>query len=81
VFECFGAFRRFFSKLFDREHETLLCDTNGGLPRNGAVTPAYWVLVTVYGDDQDELRYLNDFVGKNRHIFSEKPAPTPCGGP
>jgi len=50
------------------------------LPLNGAVTPAYWVLVTVYGDDQDELRYLNDFVGKSRHIYSQKPPPTPCGG-
>jgi hypothetical protein len=49
------------------------------LPLNGAVTPAYWVLLTVYGDDQDELRYLKDFVGKNRNIYSEKPPPTPCG--
>lgn len=79
VFECFGAFRRFFSKLFGREHETLLCDTEGGLPLNGAVTPAYWVLLAIYGDDQDELRYINDFVGKNRHIYFEKPPPTPCG--
>jgi hypothetical protein len=45
VFECFGAFRRLFSKLFGYEHETLLCDTEGGLPLNGAVTPAYWMLV------------------------------------
>jgi len=36
-------------------------------------------VLTVYGDDQDELRYINDFVGKNRHIYSEKPPPTPCG--
>jgi hypothetical protein len=31
----------FFSKLFGGEHETLLCDTESGLPLNGAVTPAY----------------------------------------
>ncbi|MGB8637652.1 MAG: hypothetical protein WCD30_05900, partial [Pseudolabrys sp.] len=37
---------------------TLLCDTEGGLPLNGAVTPAYWVLVTEYGDDRDKLRRL-----------------------
>ncbi|MGB7691688.1 MAG: hypothetical protein WBM12_02270, partial [Pseudolabrys sp.] len=58
VFECFGAFRRFFSKLFGCEHKTLLCDTEGGLPLNGAVTPAYWVLFTEYGDDRDKLRRL-----------------------
>jgi hypothetical protein len=58
VFECFGAFRRFISKLFGREHETLLRDTERGLPLDGAVTPAYWVLLTRYGDDRDELRPL-----------------------
>ena len=92
VFECFGAFRRFFSKLFGCEHETLLCDTEGGLPLNGAVTPAYWMLVTVYGDDQDELRrlfsrfprlprlYLKSFRKEPAQApYSGKPPPTPCG--
>ena len=49
------------------------------LPLNGAVTPAYWVLLNLYGDDQDELRRLfrdfrdcfvfasNDFIEKRRH--------------
>ena len=89
VFECFGAFRRFFSKLFGREHETLLCDTEGGLPLNGAMTPAYWVLVAVYGDDQDELRrlfarfprlprlYLNDFRKEPAQAFISKSRPLP----
>jgi hypothetical protein len=93
VFKCFGAFRRFFSKLFGREHETLLCDTEGGLPLNGAMTPAYWVLLTIYGDDQDELRRrfarfqrlarlsLRCFPRKGpaREPYSKKPPPTPVG--
>jgi hypothetical protein len=79
MFECFGTFRRFFRNCLAANMRRSQYDTEGGLPLNGAVTPAYWVRVIVHGDDQDELRYLNDFVGKNRHIYSEKPPLPPCG--
>lgn len=46
-----------FSK-FGREHETFPCDTESGLPLIAAVTPAYWMLFTVHGDDQGKLRPL-----------------------
>jgi len=58
VFECFGAVRRCFSKLTGREHGTFLFDTEGGFAAQRAVAPAYWVLLTVYGDDQGKLRRL-----------------------
>lgn len=49
VFECFGVFRRFCSKLLGCEHGTLLRDTEGGCPLKGAVMSAYWVLLTYMG--------------------------------
>jgi hypothetical protein len=73
VFECFGACRRFCSKLLGCEHRTVLRDTVGGLPLNGAVMSTCWVLLAVYGDDQDQLRYLSERAGT--FILRNRPLP------
>ena len=77
MFERFGGFCRFCAKLLCREHGMLPAwHAPSGFPLDGAVVSVCWMLVTVYRDDQAELRRLltqsDELAGSQVH-FSPEP--------